>query len=67
LRRRSSGCRSGILRQQQIAYAVRLVKTTSLTAEEIALRSGFGTVATFYRWFQSVHGTTPGAFREVKK
>jgi AraC-like DNA-binding protein len=55
------------LRQQQIAYAVQLLKTTPLPAEEIALRSGFGTVATFYRWFRAAHGTTPGAFREVMK
>ena len=55
------------LRQQQIAYAVQLLKTTPLPAEEIALRSGFGTVGTFYRWFHATQGTTPRAFREVKK
>lgn len=55
------------LRKQQLAYAGQLLRTTPLPAEEIALRCGFGTVATFYRWFRAAHGTTPGAFREVMK
>jgi hypothetical protein len=29
------------------------LKTTPLSAEEIAVRCGFGTVSTFYRWFRS--------------
>ena len=55
------------LRQRQLAYAAQLLKTTPLPAEEIALRCGFGTVATFYRWFRSAYNTTPAAFREVTK
>jgi AraC-like DNA-binding protein len=55
------------LRQEQIAYAVQLLKTTPLRSKEIALRCGFGTVSTFHRWFRSAYDTTPGAFREVMK
>ena len=55
------------LRQQQVAYAARLLKTGPLPVDEIAIRSGFGTHGTFYRWFSAVYGTTPGAFRELKK
>ncbi|HXA18713.1 MAG TPA: helix-turn-helix transcriptional regulator [Thermoanaerobaculia bacterium] len=55
------------LRRKQLDHAVRLLKTTPLSAEEIAVRCGFGTVSTFYRWFRSALGTTPAAFREVMK
>ena len=55
------------LRQHQIAYAVQLLRTTPLSAEEIALRAAFGSVPTFYRWFQVIQGMTPAAFREVMK
>jgi len=55
------------LRRKQLDYAVQLLKTTPLSAKEIAVRCGFGTVATFYRWFRSAFGTTPAAFREVMK
>lgn len=55
------------LRKKQLEYAAQLLRTTPLPAEKIALRCGFGTVATFYRWFRAAYGTTPGAFREVKK
>lgn len=55
------------LRRKQLDYAVQLLKTTPLSAEEIAVRCGFGTVSTFYRWFRSAFGTTPAAFREVMK
>jgi len=53
------------LRKQQIAYAVQLLRTTPLPSGEIGLRCGFGTVATFYRWFRAAYGTTPGAFRRL--
>jgi AraC-like DNA-binding protein len=55
------------LRRKQLDYAVQLLKTTPLSAEEIAIRCGFGTVSTFYRWFRSAFDTTPAAFREVMK
>jgi AraC-like DNA-binding protein len=55
------------LRARQLATAVRLLLSTPLPVAEIAVRCGFGTAATFYRWFRAVHGTTPAAFREVMK
>lgn len=55
------------LREKQLAYAEQLLQTTPLHIEEIALRSGFGTIGTFYRWFHARYGMPPGAFREVKE
>lgn len=55
------------LREKQVAYAARLLRTTPLSVEEIALRSGFGTAGTLYRWFRAAFGTSPGAYRELKK
>jgi AraC-like DNA-binding protein len=55
------------MRQHQVAHAVELLLGGPLQAEEIALRAGFGSVPTFYKWFHAVHGMTPGEFREVKK
>jgi len=55
------------LRARQLEYAVRLLRTTPLPVGEIALRCGFGTPSTFYRWFRAAHGTTPATFREVMK
>jgi AraC-like DNA-binding protein len=56
-----------LLREKQLASAVRLLRNTPLHIEEIALRCGFGTVSTFYRWFQAQYGMPPGKFREIKK
>src|SRR5436305_14801745 len=50
------------LRARQLAQAERLLHTTPLSVEEIAVRCGLGTPATFYRCFPAAHGTTPGAF-----
>jgi AraC-like DNA-binding protein len=58
---------SEFLRKKQIAYAVRLLCTTALTIEEIALGSGFGTATTFYRAFRKAFVMTPAAYRQVKK
>ncbi|HEY6137556.1 MAG TPA: AraC family transcriptional regulator [Thermoanaerobaculia bacterium] len=55
------------MRQNQVAQAVDLLLGGPLPAEEIALRTAFGSVPTFYKWFRAVHGMTPGEFREVKK
>ena len=55
------------LRTRQLEEAERLIVTTPLSMREIALHAGFGTTSTFYRCFRQAHGTTPGAFREVRK
>jgi AraC-like DNA-binding protein len=55
------------LRVKQLERAEQLLRTTPLPVHDIALRCGFGTTATFYRWFRSAYETTPAAFREVTK
>lgn len=55
------------LRQKQLAYAARLLKTTPLDLEEIASRCGFGTCSTMRRWFVAHFGMSPAAFRRFKK
>jgi len=57
------------LHEQQVAYAVGLLRTLppEVTNEEIALLAGFGTTSTLYRSFRAAYGTTPGAFRVLKK
>lgn len=58
---------SDFLREKQLAYAARLLRTTPLSVHEIALRCGFGSRSTLHRRFLELHGMTPGAFRELKK
>jgi AraC-like DNA-binding protein len=56
------------LRRQQLDYARRLLATTPLSIDEIAVASAFGTPWTFYRCFKSAYGTTPAQYRrEVTK
>lgn len=57
------------LRERQLAYAAHLLETTpaEVTVAEIAVRSGFGTAATLYRWFVATYRVPPGAFRRLKK
>ena len=57
----------GYLRRRQLDEAERLITVTTLGMKEIALRTGFGTVSTFYRHFREAHGMSPGAFRKVRK
>ena len=52
------------LRKKQVQHAVRLLRRTPLSIEEIAARSGFGTRSTMYRCFVETYGTGPAAFRE---
>jgi AraC-like DNA-binding protein len=55
------------LRRKQMEEAERLLAVTTLSIADIALRAGFGTVSTFYRRFKESRGTSPGAFRQVRK
>ena len=55
------------MRRKQLEEAERLILVTTLSMREIALRSGFGSVATFYRHFREAHGMSPRAFRQVRK
>lgn len=53
------------LRGQQLAYAQHLLRTMPLTVtiDQIALASAFGTPWTFYRCFRDAFGITPAKFR----
>lgn len=51
------------LRSRQLAYAERLLRTTSYSTVEIAAMSAFGTHPTFYRAFKAAYGMTPGEYR----
>jgi AraC-like DNA-binding protein len=53
------------LLQQQLAHAQHLLRTMPLTVtvEQIALSSAFGTPWTFYRCFKAAFGMTPTNYR----
>lgn len=57
------------LRKKQLKYAAFLLRAlpAEISIEEIAERSGFGTVRTFYRCFLAAYGVPPAAFRKLKK
>lgn len=59
---------SDFLRSKQLVYAQRLLRTTPLSVEKIALASAFGTGWTFHRCFKAAFGMTPAQYRrEVTK
>lgn len=49
--------------QQRVAYAQRLLATTSLKIIDVALASGFGSVCRFHTVFARLCGTTPRHYR----
>lgn len=51
------------LRQRQLERAIALLRD-GVGLEEVALRAGFGTIGTLYRWFRLHYDTTPASFRE---
>jgi AraC-like DNA-binding protein len=52
------------LRESQLAYAQRLLRTTPASVVQIALASAFGTEWTFHRCFKAAFGMTPSAYRK---
>ena len=52
------------LRQRQIEYAQELLRTTSLSTKEIAVRAGFGTSRTLFRVFRKHTGYSPTEYRK---
>ena len=52
------------LRSKQLAHAQHLLRTTPLTVQTIAIRSGFGTETTLSRHFRAAFGITPARYRE---
>ena len=51
------------MRRKQAAHAEELLRFTRLPVHEIAARSAFGDVKTFYRAFLEYYGARPGAYR----
>jgi AraC-like DNA-binding protein len=49
--------------QQRVAYAQRLLATTSLKIIDVAMDSGFGSVCRFHAVFARLCGTTPRQYR----
>lgn len=56
-----------LMREKQLDEAKRLLRTTPLTGDEVALVSAFGSPATFYRIFRRTCGTTPGQYQRREK
>lgn len=55
---------SRYLSTMRLRYAVQLIRTTDLSLEEIADRSGFGNPHSFYDFFRENYHCTPGAYRK---
>ncbi len=51
------------LREKRLVYAMELLKTSSLSVEEIAERVGYSGKAQFYKNFKEFYGKAPGEFR----
>ncbi|MCI8601767.1 MAG: helix-turn-helix transcriptional regulator [Oscillospiraceae bacterium] len=51
------------LQQVRMAKAAELLKTTSLTAQEISTQVGFLSFSTFHKAFKREYGMTPGQYR----
>jgi transcriptional regulator GlxA family with amidase domain len=54
---------SSYLKECQVAYARRLLRSTKMSTTEIAYATGFGTRVTFFRAFGSRTGMTPAEYR----
>ncbi len=56
-----------LLREKQLEEARRLLRTTPLTCNEVALASAFGSGPTFYRLFRRAYGITPEEYRQQQR
>jgi len=56
-----------LMREKQLEEAKRLLRTTPLTGDEVALASAFGSPVTFYRIFRRASGMTPEQYRQQQK
>lgn len=54
---------SALVTQLRMEKAASLLKAGNITTEEIAVRTGYGSVSSFYRAFTGYYGTTPGKWR----
>ena len=51
------------IRQHRIKHAAHLLATTSITIQEVLLRTGFNNRSYFYKEFDKAYGMTPKAYR----
>jgi AraC-like DNA-binding protein len=56
-----------VLRERQLAYAAKLLRTSPLTVDEVAAAAGFGHRSSFYRQFRLRFGRSPAQFRRATK
>jgi len=52
------------LRRKRLEHCTRLLRSTSMTVEDIAMASGFLSKAYLFRAFRKAFGMTPGEFRD---
>ena len=53
-----------MIRNIRLECAAELLKTTTLTASEVAFQVGFGSYAHFSNYFKAVYGVSPKEFKE---
>jgi len=58
---------SQYIKERQVAHAKQLLAEGNATLNEIAIAAGFGTARTFFRTFGRLTGSTPAAYRIMKK
>lgn len=51
------------IREKRLAYALELLRTSSLSVEEISARVGYSSKAQFYKNFKELYGKAPGEFK----
>jgi AraC-like DNA-binding protein len=56
-----------VLREKQLAHALRLLEVTALSVREIGAASGFGDKTTFHRTFKRAFGIKPAQYRRKKR
>jgi AraC-like DNA-binding protein len=52
-----------VLRDRQLAYAAKLLRSSPLTVDEVAAAAGFGHRSSFYRQFKRRYGRSPAKYR----
>ena len=52
------------IREKRLAYAMELLRTTSLSVEEISAKVGYSSKAQFYKNFKELYGKAPGEFKK---
>ncbi len=52
-----------VLRERQLAYAAKLLRSGPLTVDDVAAAAGFGHRSSFYRQFRQRFGRSPAKYR----